>query len=216
MAQNALAAGFDPNSFGLVGPTVDDDLRRAITRYGADAVREAAKRLTKKRQGRKKLPDWSELRPFIEADAAAWLEGRDPFSELSNYAIAKQIADANRGHDHASTMSRIQRKLRAKSHGRRWFVFVTIWQKTESLHPFALHLRALEELAAMPGREPWNDLLATAQGKLNDYIRWHGEPDPKLTMAEVVEGATPRNVLASLAANGSGGLLSFLSNNGSH
>ena len=68
----------------------------------------------------------------------------------------------------------------------------------------------------MPGREPWNDLLATAQGKLNDYIRWHGEPDPKLTMAEVVEGATPRNVLASLAANGSGGLLSFLSNNGSH
>ena len=61
----------------LVGPTIDDDIRRLIGRYGGLAVKEATARMTKAKRGAKMLPDWKELKPWIDEDAKAWLEGRD-------------------------------------------------------------------------------------------------------------------------------------------
>src|SRR3546814_15104128 len=58
---NALAA-FAMPKMDLIGPTVDDDTRRAIARYGADAVKVAVKNATKAKRGRKKEPDRSEER----------------------------------------------------------------------------------------------------------------------------------------------------------
>ena len=53
MAINALA-GLSPDGpkFDLVGPTVDDDIRRIIARYGTEAVKQAVKRVTKPKRGR--------------------------------------------------------------------------------------------------------------------------------------------------------------------
>lgn len=123
MTINALA-GLSPDGpkFDLVGPTVDDDIRRIIARYGTEAVKQAVKRVTKPKRGRKPEKDWPELREVIESDARDWLAGGDPFSSRSNYSIAKDFADKNPGHSHPATMKRIERKLVQK---RVWMTLVT-------------------------------------------------------------------------------------------
>src|SRR3546814_4577745 len=61
---NALAA-FAMPKMDIIGPTVDDDIRRAIARYGADDVKEAVKNATKAKGGGKKEPAWTELRGHL-------------------------------------------------------------------------------------------------------------------------------------------------------
>src|SRR3546814_11429091 len=99
----------------LIGPTVDDDIRRAIARYGADAVKVAVKNATKAKRGRKKEPDWPELREIMEADAREWLAGNEPFTTRSNYSIEKELPARNPGHTLVSTQNLIERKL-TRSH----------------------------------------------------------------------------------------------------
>src|SRR3546814_20858378 len=117
----------------LIGPTVDDDIRRAIARYGADAVKVAVKNATKAKRGRKKEPDWPELREIMEADAREWLAGNDTFTTRSNYSIAKELSERNPGHSIVSTHKRIERKLsRVPSHSRRVALF---WAEILSRNP---------------------------------------------------------------------------------
>ena len=145
MAVNALT-GLLANGpkFDLVGPTVDDDIRRIVTRYGAEAVKEAVKRETKAKRGRKPERDWPELREVIEADARDWLAGGDPFSSRSNYSIAKDFADRSPGHSHPATMKRIERKL-VKS--RVWMTLVVAKNISREGYPYAEHIRALDALS---------------------------------------------------------------------
>lgn len=185
--------------FDLVGPTVDDDVRRLVARYGSEAVGEALKRQTKPKRGRRRIPDWRDLRPYIEDDARLWLDGGNPFKARTDYAIAKAFADANRGHDHASTMQRIERKLRSKKHGRQWFVLVAAMEMSRARYSFKRHLAAYEALAAHDPNESWNYLVESTKGKIADYERWHGPAPDDLTMEEIETGATPPNALLGLS-----------------
>lgn len=182
----------------LVGPTAEDDIRRAIDRYGADTVKAAVKRQTKAKIGRPKVNDWLELRPFIEEDAHIWLEGGDPFKARSNYSIAKTIADENPGHNHPATMKRIQRKLGSRL-GRKWFTLVTAWMKSEKKYPYIAHLRTLRTLCELDHQGSWQQHLERAEGSIVDYTAKHGEPTDNLTMATIEAGARePLNALLGL------------------
>lgn len=178
-----------PPKYDLVGPTVDDDLRRLIGRYGAQTVKEAATRLTKAKRGRKALRDWAELMPMINADARDWLDGSDPFAARSPYVMAKSYADENPGHDHASTMQRIARKLRQKRYGRHWYVFVRAMEISSDAYPYASHLRALAELGKLDTHPVWQSIADRLQGNVADYRAKWGEPADELTVKQIEEGA---------------------------
>ena len=192
---NPLAA-LPPMEF--VGPTVDDDIRRAIGRYGAEAVKAAVNRQTKTKVGRPKVNDWKELRSVIEEDAGIWLSGGDPFAARSNYSIAKTIADETPGQSHPATMKRLQRKLGARL-GRKWFTLVSAWMKSEGAYPYAIHVRALRELCELDSHITWQWHLERAEGFIADYTAKHGDPANDLTMADVETGAKePLNALLGI------------------
>lgn len=196
MAENALAplAGIGPK-VDFVGPTVDDDVRRIIWRYGAAAVQEAVKRQTRPKRGRRKIPDWKELRPFIEEDALLWLQGEDPFALRKDYAIAKVLADAGPVHYHAATMDRIKRKLRGKQ-GRKFFVYFTAMEMSRDQYSFKRHISAIRALKELAGDDSWDLTLTNAIGRVANFEQWNGEADDSLTMAQIEEGAKPKNALA--------------------
>lgn len=174
----------------LVGPAVEDDIRRAINRYGADAVQQTVAKLTKRGRGAPKITDWVELRPVIEAEAVNWLTGDDPIAARSNYNIAKEFADKNPGHSHPSTMKRIERKLSKKLYGRRWYILALAYEKSKDHYPHGLHLRALEELHKMDEHAFWNGLLDLANCDLQDYEAKIGESPPaNLSMKEIQDVA---------------------------
>ncbi len=199
--QNALA-GLVPK-MDLVGPTVADDIQRAIWRYGADEVKAAVKEATKAKRGRKREPDWSELRDVITADARLWLSGEDPFSARSNYAIAKEFAERNPGHSPISTHKRIERKLSRGPYDRRWFVLVTAQNLSRNDFPYPLHLQAIEALAELTKEtdpEIWRTSLDRKRAIVADYEAREGSPpSPEMTFEEV-EDAVQKGALNALAA----------------
>ena len=196
MAASTLSAlGGGPPKYDLVGPTIDDDIRRLIGRYGAQTVKEAATRLTKAKRGRKKIPDLAELADVLVEDARAWLVGRDPFAERTGYAIAKAYADTHPGHDHASTMQRIERKLRHKKHGRRWNVLARAMKLSRDGYPYGSHLRALDELSRFDGHSVWRTIADRLRANVADYSAKWGEPADELTVKQIEEGA--REALSS-------------------
>jgi len=188
----------DGPRYDLAGPTVHDDIRRAINRYGVAAVRAAVKELAKPKRGRPKINDWKELAPVFKAEAEEWLSGGDPIAARSNYSIAKAFAEANPGQSPISTHQRVERKLAKKPYGRRWFMLVTAMEKSEHHYPYGLYIRALEELAALDDGHPtWKAALKWARSDVADYTAKVGNPPPsEATIAEVRSGA--RNALLAL------------------
>lgn len=187
----------------LVGPTVDDDIRRAIWRYGADAVKKAVKEATKAKRGRKREPDWTELREIIEADARDWLAGYDPFATRSNYAIAKEISERSPGHSVVSTHKRIERKLSRGPFDRRWYTLMSAQQQSKDAGPYMGHLLALKALSKLPeSASPgiWKPVLDRALATINDYkSRENSLPPEEMTFREVEE-AVQKGGLAALIA----------------
>lgn len=218
MAINALtglpAAG---PKLELVGPTVDDDIRRAITRYGKDAVKEAVKRQTTSKRGRKPEKDWPELRELIEVDARDWLLGGDPFATRSNYSIAKDFADRNPGHSYPATMQRIERKLAKR---RAWMTFVTAMNFSREDYPHASHIRALAAVANADSHPIWAELLESAKSELADYEARNGEPPPAHLSMKDIKDAAITALNSPLKPNTLGGLLgllpSFVPNSGAN
>lgn len=190
----------NPPKWDLVGPTAEDDIQRAITRYGADAVKAAVRSLTRPKRGRKPERDWPELREVIETDARDWLAGGDPFSDRTNYSIARDFADKSPGHSAVSTHKRIERKLAKKPYDRRWFVLVAAENLSRDGVPHAQHIRALEALAQLShdaGGEVWQTSLKWARLAISDYEAKIGTPPPaELSMKAVKDAA--RNALLSL------------------
>ena len=206
---NALTGALTPK-WDLVGPTVDDDIRRAIWRYGADAVRAAVKEATKAKRGRPREPDWPELREVIHADALEWLAGGDPFAARSNYAIAKAFAERNPGHSVVSTHKRIERKLSRGPYDRRWFTYITAENLSRDGFPYAAHIRALAAVASLPDTrmaEVWSRSLERAQSTLADYEAREGQaPAASMSFAEVEAAVQQMESAAPLASPKSGGI----------
>ncbi|MPT49245.1 MAG: hypothetical protein E2598_12650 [Sphingobium sp.] len=185
-----------PASWDLVGPTVDDDVRRAIDRYGAEAVKEAVKLQTKRKVGRKPEADWPELHRVLQEDARKWLDGEDPFSERSNYSIAKDYAAQNPGQSCPATHRRILQKL---SERRVCLTIIHAWLISETDYPYQTHLRALGELGTFEG---WADraavMLKEAHANIADYTAKNGRPEDNMTIKEIEKGA--RMALADIIA----------------
>jgi hypothetical protein len=202
MTQNALAVELNNlPQMDLVGPTVNDDIRRAIWRYGAEAVKAAVKEETKAKRGRKREPDWLELRDIIEADAQIWLAGDDPFAARSNYSIAKAFAERKPGQSPISTHQRIERKLGRRPHDRRWFTLVSAHEQSRAAGPYGAHLRALEALSQLPDRwdqEVWPFKLERAHATILDFEAREGHPPPDEMTFEAIEAAVKARGLNAL------------------
>lgn len=173
---NALAA-FMPRS-------LDQELQSLVVRYGADAVREATKRATAKRKGRKPEKDWLFLRDWVEQDTDDWLHDREPTELRSNYAIAKAFAEKHPGHNPFATKERIERKLRDK---RRWFMLVRAWERSEAEFSADTYLRSLRELIQIAPEKHWSSLLEMALGKIARYREQFGEPAPEKSFSTIEE-----------------------------
>lgn len=183
----------------IVGPTVHDDIRRAIWRYGEDAVKLAVKEATKAKRGRKREPDLLHLQEVIEADARDWLAGNDPFAARSNYSIAKELSERNPGHSMVSTHQRIERKLSKGPRDRHWLTLVSAVRQSRDAGPYAAHLRALEALTALPNPselQVWQRLLESARSIISDFQAREGTPPPSdLTFGQVEATARKHNSL---------------------
>lgn len=182
-----------PNSlpnFDIVGPNVDDDIRRLVRRYGAKKVKEAIKRQTAPRRGRRPEGDWCELDDILREDARLWLEGSDPFKARSNSSIATKFAKKHAGHSRSATRDRIMRKLRER---RRYYTLIEAERLSETQYPFAENLRAIAALGEIgTRRDLWKRLLRFRKGSLADYRSKFGEPPVSMTMQELVaEAAKP-------------------------
>jgi hypothetical protein len=184
----ALPGALAP-TWDLVGPTVEDDLRRLVTRYGAAAVKEATKRVIRAKRGPKTIPDWRELEDVIEADARLWLAGDDPMKQQTNYAIAKKFAERNPGQSAVSTHQRVERKLGQKPFGRFYHIMVKAEALSRSDFTWSHNVRALEALASLQTHRVWDGLLRSACNDISDYTAKWGPPAPDLTMSQVEEGA---------------------------
>ena len=168
----------------LVGPTVDDDVRRAIGRYGVEAVETALKRQTKPKKGRKPELDWPDLLPVIEADARDWLTGNDPFVARSNYSIAANFAHQKPGQSPSAVHKRIERKLKAKR------VFMTLCAAMDISrdgYPYMDHIRALEALNVAKPHEVWKTTLEAKCRAVADYESKFGHPPPTTFSIDDVE-----------------------------
>ena len=168
----------------LVGPTADHDIRRAIARYGAEAVKDAVKRQTVGKPGRKPEKDWPGLKPAIEADARDLLAGSDPAARQSNYAIAKEFADKQPGHSHPATMKRIERKLTAQRRSMALYAAEALALKE---YPVATYLRVLEALTEHNGHPVWNRIANNSRMQVADYESKFGALPTNMTMEQLEE-----------------------------
>jgi hypothetical protein len=195
-------------NFDIVGPTVDDDIRRAIGRHGAQAVKDAIRRRTKKGRGRKSVPDWPEISEILKEDARIWLEGGDPFMARTEYSIAKEYAERCPGHSQVSTHRRMMKKLAAH---RIYFTLVQATYLSDDQYPHAAHLRALTELGQIGGhRGIWETRLALAESYIADYACKFGTPPQNLTMKEIEQGSRVTLQATPAAFNFFGSLLRAL------
>lgn len=198
----------------FVGPTVADDIRRAIWRYGPEAVKAAVKEATKEPRGRTPEPDWPELVEEFKADARRWLEREDRFVGRSNYAIARDFAERKPGHDQGSTRRRIERKLKKEPYGRRWWAFLFAEQISKTEQPYEAYLRTLERLTQLSeegasSSEGWR--LDRARALINEYKSQFGElPQPDRTFAAIQREMQP-DPLDFAAKPHPGGTLASLS-----
>lgn len=193
--------------FDIVGPQVEDDVRRLIRRYGVEEVRQAVRIETAKKRGRKTVSDWSELLGILREDARIWLDGGDPFTARSNRSIARDFANKRPGHSRDATRDRIMRKLRER---RRYFTLVEAERLSETDYPYAKNLRTIAALRETGmRRDIWEHLLRIREGSLADYRAKFGEPPASMTMHELVAEAA--KLIVPAPRTGSGNVLQNLS-----
>lgn len=182
----------------LTGPSVDDDVRRAIHRYGAPAVKDSIQRLARKKPGPHKDIDWRILEKFLKEDARHWLEGGDPFQRGADHSVAKWFEKNHPGENvqAGSVYKRIYRKLRKH---RRQYVLVEAFWLSEANYSYLRHLNTLRELSSSSNIDAiWRGALYNAESIVRDYrIKLRREPPTKMTMREVEEAAAKAIIAAS-------------------
>lgn len=159
----------------LVGPSVDDDVRRLLSRYGADELKQAIKRQTKKTPGRKHVNDQLALQPFLDESAAMWLAGNDLSFSRTNYAIAKEYSRKIRGNSLESTNRRLLRKL--KSDCSLW-VLQRAFRLSREGYPYQAHIRTLEKLSEISANPIWRVFLQDSKTSVADYEAKMGHAPP--------------------------------------
>jgi len=200
MARNALL-NVGPEAqpkYDLVGPTVDDDVRRLLNRYGRDAVATAMKRAMKGKRGRKATADWPEIDKILKMDARRLLEGGDPFAERTNYSIAKAYAEQCPGHSHAATHRRILKKLAQK---RVLFTYLNAFIIGDTEYPHSSFISILRKLPELMPHGNWDRQLALAESQLRDYTAKYGAPPDEMSMKDIEEGAQ-RAVISTFLEGG--------------
>lgn len=165
----------------LYNRSLDEQMRSLVARFGADAVRASAKRVTAKKRGRKAEKDWVGLKPWVSLDVEDWIHGRDPFAIRSNYAIAKAYAEQNPGYNIVATNNRIERKLREL---RRWMMLQHARIRSETECPLETYIRASRELVQLDP-ESSQFFLEHALGRLARYRERFGEPAPEKTLQQL-------------------------------
>lgn len=173
--------------FDLVGPTVDDDMRRLTRRYGVQAAQVALKSQTAGKPGRPHERDWLLLADIIREDAHDWLIGRDPFKTRSSAAIARNFANEHPGQSRDSTVARLKLKL---SRSRRYITFCEAERLARAEFPHGQYLRALKALIAT-GRSArlWAEQGCRTSACIVDYTAKFGRPPPGMTMQQLESGA---------------------------
>jgi hypothetical protein len=184
----------------LIGPTVDDDIRRAIHRYGPAAVKASIARLARKKPGPHKDEDWRILdEQFLKEDASHWLDGGNPFQRGADHSAAKWFEEHHPDENvqPGSVKKRIYRKL--KKH-RRYYVLVNAYWMSEAIGSYQRHLDTLRALSnASKTNAVWHSVLYNAESVLRDYkIKLRRAPPSEMTMREV-EDAAGKAVFASSA-----------------
>ncbi len=174
----------------ISGPSVDDDIRRLIRRYGAENVREAIKRQTAGKRGRIPNADWSELGDVLREDARRWLDGGTAVATRSNRSIAQEFAAKHREQSAEATYRRIMGKL---SKRRRYYTLVEAVWLSQDQFPHMEHLRAVRELVAIGiRRDLWHGFLRFHEAALADYKTKFRDPPADMTMQELLaEAAKP-------------------------
>ena len=175
--------------FDLVGPNIEDDVRRLLARYGSTAVTDTVRRLTKAKRGRRALKGWEYLMPWIEDDARQWLNGDDSFEVCRTYNIAKEYAEQSPEHERILTIERVERKLRAKRYGHRWFVLLRAMELSRDDYSYTQHIRALEALGTLESSAVWRSNADRLRANVTDYIAKWGQPASDLTVKQIEEGA---------------------------
>ncbi|MEO6152122.1 MAG: hypothetical protein ABIT09_07075 [Croceibacterium sp.] len=185
--------------FDLVGPTLDDDVRRLIGRYGGAEVKLAVKRQTAGKRGRVPVSDWPELLDVLREDARNWLEGGPLLRARSNRSIALGFAADVEEHNREAIYARLMRKLRERRH---YYALVDAEHISYSEYPHGENLRtirALRDYGIM--RDRWFQLLGHRESSLMDYKRKLGEPPKTMTMQDlVIAASTPILAKPALSA----------------
>lgn len=195
-----------PPKLDFVGPTVDDDMRRLIRRYGVEAAQVALKSQSAGKPGRPHENDWLLLADIIREDARDWLAGGNPFKTRSNGAIARDFVEQRPGQSRASTKKRIKLKL---SRSRRYVTFCEAERLARSEYPYDQYLRALNALiVAGKYTALWAEQSYRTLACIAEYTAKFGEPPPNMTIqqleADAAKPLTPtptpenRNVLQIL------------------
>lgn len=171
--------------------SLEDTLLLLVGRFGADAVKKAAKEITKRKRGRKTLPDWEKLLNVLRNDAEDFL-ARDAQARTRN-AIAGSLAEALPGNSETSTQTRLRRKIKHRD----WWVHILAVIEAEGAYPHHRYIAALEKLIELKDAGPkgtqeagdmWETKLKRAQQLLAEYERaTGGPPDQSLTFKALEE-----------------------------
>jgi len=183
--------------------SLEDAVLVLVCRFGADAVRETVKQLTKGKPGNKTLPDFEKIVVSLRQDAQTLLSGD---AELkSRNAIARDLAETQPGNSKPSTQTRLRRKIKHRD----WWVHVLALLEAEGSHPYARYIVMLEKLIELKDSGPkgtketgeiWETKLKRAQRLLLEYEQATGHPpDPELTFkaledavsSSLITGASP-------------------------
>lgn len=185
-----------PNAL-MPPPSLEQEIRRLIAIHGADAVKREIAAATKARRGAPPKKDGLLLRPYLEADANDWLEGRNPFEMRTNNANACK-ADAANPDPHTQPNSQWRRLMRWQERWRERIMLYSALKLAEDSYPYPAYFRVLEELAKSPEMDGlWPRALELDREILARYREVYGEPPSDITWVELK--AKPRSIsLASL------------------
>lgn len=171
--------------------SLEDTLLLLVGRFGADAVKKAAREVTKRKPGRKTEPDWQKLLDALRNDAQDFLSGDD--QARTRNAIASSLAEALPGNSEASTRARLRRKIKHRD----WWVHILAVIEAEGAYPHNRYIAALEKLIELKDAGPkgtqeagdiWETKLKRAQQLLAEYERaTGGPPDQSLTFKALEE-----------------------------
>lgn len=172
----------------LIGPAIDDDLRRLLRRYGMDELLQAIKRQTKQMPGRKCDNDQVALKAALEEDASIWLGGGDPRQHRSDYSIAKEYASKlNRYSLESSAHRRLMKKLKARRH--EWMLELAVGL-SRSGHSHEVHIGVLEAVIQVSRNAWWSKVLENVTAIISEYEAKFGvAPPADLDFLEVTAAA---------------------------